>query len=246
MQDGIFASDQATDAQKEIARLKLEQLQAERGAQAAQATRQTAGPLESYINDARKTSAGMNEALQGVAVNGLDALNDGLTDAIMNSENLGDVFKNVAKSIIVDLIRIAVQQLIVNSLMSAFGGGGGSVGSGLGAVGSIFGSIFPRASGGRVNAGSVYRVNESNKEFFQPNNSGNIIPLSKMNAAMAGGGSAANGMVTLRVEMTSDLDARIQSQSSQVAVEVVRAAAPQIRDSAVQETFRRGSRPGLG
>ena len=52
---------------------------------------------------------------------GVDSLTNGLTDAIMGTRSLGDAFKSVANEIIADLTRIAIKQLIVNSLMKVFG-----------------------------------------------------------------------------------------------------------------------------
>jgi len=160
--------------------------------------RDNMGPLGQYVEDLRKAGLNLDDQFESVAVNGLRSLNDGLADAIANSENLGDVFKNVAKSIIADLIRIAIQQTIVNALASAsslFGGGGGD-GGGL-SLGNIFSSVAKsgfktagaRAGGGPVAAGSLYRINEAsspgNPEYFRPAGGGHVIPLGQVNAQAA-------------------------------------------------------------
>jgi hypothetical protein len=49
----------------------------------------------------------------------------------------------------------------------------------------------------------------------------------------------------VRLELSGDIDARIERVSGGVAVEVVRATAPQVIDAAANETFRRANRPGL-
>ncbi|MCK0531583.1 hypothetical protein [Sphingobium agri] len=68
-----------------------------------QEERDRKSPLEAYRDEITKVGANINEQIQSVAVDGLQMFNDGLVEAIMNSENLGDVFGNVAKSIIADL-----------------------------------------------------------------------------------------------------------------------------------------------
>lgn len=193
------------------------------------------GPLGQYLDEIRKVGLNMDDEFEKVAVNGLQTLNDGLTDAIVNSKNLGDVFKNVAKQIIADLIRIAIQQTIVNSLANALSGafGGGSsngIVAGDGFWNVIFGSggLFGRASGGFVAPGQTVRVNEhrGRVEGFRPTGSGTIIPLGQMNA-MA---SRASSQPTI-VQPIINVDARgavmndqfarqILSQANQNAVQV--------------------------
>ncbi len=215
------------------------------------------GPLGQYLDEIRKVGLNMDDEFEKVAVNGLQTLNDGLTDAIVNSKNLGDVFKNVAKQIIADLIRIAIQQTIVNSLANAlsgaFGGGIGGGGSngivaGDGFWNVIFGSggLFGRASGGFVAPGQTVRVNEhrGGVEGFRPTGSGTIIPIGQMNAMAARSGSES-AVARVQLDLSGDLDARIVSVSGPVAVEVVRSAAPSIVDAASNETMRRANRPRM-
>lgn len=218
--------------------------------------RDQAGPLGQYVEELRKAGLNLDDQFEGIAVNGLRSLNDGLADAIANSKNLGDVFKNVAQSIIADLIRIAIQQTIVNALASAFKLGGDDSGGG---DGGLFGKILgfagtvakvagktpgARAGGGPVDAGQLYRVNEAGIEFYQPVNSGKIIPLGEMNRRLSSP-AAQSGIATVRVELSGDLDARIVNVSGPVAVEVVGKAARPIIDAAANETIRRVNRPRM-
>lgn len=86
--------------------------------------RDTMGPLDQWRDRALTDADQIREAYERVAVDGLDALNAGLVDAIVNSRNLGDVFSNVARQIIADLAAIAVRQSITEPLArSLFGGG---------------------------------------------------------------------------------------------------------------------------
>lgn len=118
-------ADERQRASQQLAALPARQAQDRAGVM-----RGTAGPLEAFMNSLPNTAAKANEALESVAANGLQSLTDGITDAIMGAKSLGDVFKNVAKQIIADLIRIAVQRAIVTPLANAvgnfMGGGGGA------------------------------------------------------------------------------------------------------------------------
>jgi thiol:disulfide interchange protein len=66
-------------------------------------------PLQAYIDSIPKTGEELNEAFEKVAADGLDSLNDGLTQAIMGTKSLGEVFKNVANQIIASIVKIAIQ-----------------------------------------------------------------------------------------------------------------------------------------
>src|SRR5690606_28816850 len=59
--------------------------------------RDNMGPLGKYLEDVRKVGLNLDDEFEKIAVDGLQSLNNGLADAIVNSKNLGDVFKNVAK-----------------------------------------------------------------------------------------------------------------------------------------------------
>lgn len=86
-------------------------------------------PLEQWRDASLKTAAEIDEAYERIAANGLDALNNGIVDAIMGTKTLGEVFSNVAKQILADLLQIGVRRGITEPLANAlFGGeqGGGS------------------------------------------------------------------------------------------------------------------------
>ena len=255
--ESVIASETTSKVDKERARIALAGLDASMGDKRKAAAREYASPGERYLDSLKKDAAELNEAYQNVAVDGLRSLNDGLVEAIMGSKSLGDVFKNVANQIIADLLRIAIQQSIIQPLASGlFSAGGifgtlaGSGGSGGGIGGGIGGwSSFGRASGGYVAPGQFYRVNEAASpgrvEGFMSRDGGRIVPLGQMNALQQGGAGQGGGTATVRLELSGDIDARIQRVSGPVAIEVVRASAPTIIDASARETMARAGRPRL-
>ena len=215
--------------------------------------RRTMGPLEELRSQIPDTAAEMNEELERVAASGLASLNDGLVDAIMGARSLGDVFKNVAKQIIADLLRIAVQQTIVNGLMQALGGvfgGGKSAGITTNLNGRFSNQAFSsaisggRASGGPVVAGQAYMVGEVGRELFIPSVNGNIVSNATLRQGR-GGGSGDGGVQTVRVLIESD-DEMFRGRVREVSGEVVAQAAPRIVDAASRQTLRVSSRQRLG
>ena len=116
-------------------------------AQTAAVNRQNMGPMEAWRDANLRTAAEVQEAYERVATRGLDALNDGLVDAIMNTRSLGDVFGAVAKQILADLLSISVRQSIVEPLAAALFGGGGGGGNAPASGGADGGGWLKKALG---------------------------------------------------------------------------------------------------
>lgn len=84
--------------------------------------------LQNYADNARDYS----QQAEGFITNSLQNITSGsadaLTDIVTNSKNaldaIGDFFGDLSKSIIKDLIRIAIQAQITNAVSGMFGGGG--------------------------------------------------------------------------------------------------------------------------
>ncbi|UPT53056.1 hypothetical protein [Synechococcus phage Yong-M3-232] len=237
--EGILASDTANDVERERARIALEALKAQEGAQRASVNRQFATPLERFAINARDTDTLVEEA----AVRRIEELNQTITDAMTNALGIKDPFLS-------QLIKIFLDKNVFGPLAEALSSQGGLGGGGglLGGIGSLIGGLFGRSSGGFVQAGRPYRVNEGSApgrvEAFVPNTSGQIIPLGRMNA-VAQGGAMGGGVAVVRLDLSGDIDARIERVSGGVAVEVVRQTAPAVIDAAANETIRRANRPAL-
>lgn len=113
--------------------------------------------------------------------------------AIVEGEELSDVFKGLAQ----DLARMIFQKMVFDQIAGAVSGGLGSIFSG------------GKALGGAVHAGSAYKVGESGPEVFVPRVPGSIVPRSKM----GGGGVTINSTVnaapgTNRAELQAMLNQR--------------------------------------
>lgn len=109
--------------------------------------RQNMGPMEAWRDANLRTAAEVQEAYERVATRGLDALNSGLVDAIMNSKSLGETFSNVARQIIADLASIAVRQSIVEPLAASLFGTPSSAPASSGGSGAGGGGWFKKALG---------------------------------------------------------------------------------------------------
>jgi len=102
--------------------------------------RNNLSPLQAWRDESLKTADEIREAYENVGARGLDALNSGIVDAIMNTKSLGETFSSVAKQILADLLSISVRRGITEPLADMlFGGSGSGAGGGIGS--SIFSAI---------------------------------------------------------------------------------------------------------
>lgn len=254
----VIAAQGIADTEKERAQIALDALRAAKAGAVRRAERDSESPGESFLRQLREDAKKYDENIEAIAVDGLQSLNDQLADAIVNSKNLGDVFSNVAKQIIADLLRIAIQQAIIRPLAENLFGGlggasesgatGGGLGGFIGGLAKGIGGLFGRSSGGFVAPGQLYRVNEGSSpgrvEGFVPSTGGEVIPLGQMNVQPASG-APQQSVVRLYVQEGTMFEPRVEEISGNVSVQIVSEAAKPIVESAVSETLRRTSRPRL-
>lgn len=169
----IIASRQSTDAERRIAEARLGQLDAIYAGRTASVKQQTEGPMEAYRRDLALTATQINEAIEGIQVQGLQALNQGLVDAIMGVKSLGDAFREVTAQIVADLLKLAIQQTIIAPLAGALG---------LKMPGFASGTSFA--------PGGMALVGEAGPEIVNLPKGSKVIP-SPRSAAMLGNAAAA-------------------------------------------------------
>lgn len=143
--EAIIASKEATDAQKQIAKMRLAMLGQLQGAEAEGVNRQNESPMEQRRREVRDTAANMGDAIENIELDAIDRLTDGLADAGTEFIKLGGIAGDVLNSIIRDMIKLAAQQAIFGS-----GGGGGGL---IGGIGSLISSIGTSAGGGSTGTG---------------------------------------------------------------------------------------------
>ncbi|MBU3262059.1 hypothetical protein KPG71_18720 [Roseovarius sp. PS-C2] len=168
-------------------------------------------------------------------------LKDGFLDAIIEGESLSGVLEDLAKA----LAKAALQAALFGDgpLAGVFGTSGGG-----GILGSIFGGIFGRATGGPVRAGQAYQVGEHGRELFVPRTDGQIVNASdvrQLSGARSGGGKQ---QLTVNIhENASDGETRVQQSHGRVDVFLRKAQADNLRsgglDAAMRDRFGLRPRP---
>lgn len=150
-------------------------------------------PLEKYQYDIQTASQNMDDALEQTAVNGIEAFNDGIVDAIVNFRSLGDVARSVIRQILADLIRLQIQKMVMGAITSTLGalaGGGGGLDvsggpiTGIDASGTIPG-IPGFAAGTNFAPGGLAMVGERGPELVKLPRGSQVIPNHEL-ATMGG------------------------------------------------------------
>lgn len=146
------------------------------------------------------------------------ALSDGIFTAMTDGAKKGwKGFLEAGLDTINRLVAAALAKKLAEGLFGGPTAGGASTGGGgqwgwVSAIAGLFGG--GRAYGGDVSGGTMYRVNEREGEFFRPNVSGKVIPLSRMTDQGGGG---------VRVQQTINVQGMpSQRTAAQMQIEAAR------------------------
>ena len=127
-------------------------------------------------------------------------------DIASGTKTAAQAFKELADSIIRDLIRITIRMTVTGPLLanisSLFSPAGvaGAAGGGTNFLSGLFGGA--RAGGGPVSSGKAYLVGENGPEIFVPQSAGHISPNSMTTTGRSGGGQTVeiNNYVSAETE----------------------------------------------
>jgi tape measure domain-containing protein len=182
--EAVLADEQASDAAKQEALMRLRSLDDRFAAQRQGVINSTRNPLEAWAASVPQTAAQITEALQGIEANALDGIADAISGIISGTQSMADAFRDMAQSIIADIIKMTVKMLIFQAISGLLNKGSTSIIPLQGGVMSIT-DVPHRATGGPVVPGRTYMVGERGPELVRFGASGQVIP----NHALGGGGS---------------------------------------------------------
>ena len=123
------------------------------------------------------------------------------------TKSVKDAFKDMARSIVQDLIRMQIQKSIT------------------GPLGNALSNLFPKAIGGPVQANRGYLVGERGPEMFVPNASGSIIP----NKRIAGGGDGV--VVNQTINVSTGVSQTVRAEITQLMPQITEASKAAVLDA---------------
>lgn len=159
--------------------------------------------LRQLAQDARNFGKNMED----VVIRGIQSFEDALLGAVTGTMKLKDAFKQMAASIISDIIRMTIRMQISAPIAEflagamPFGSTGGTSKTGA------------KAMGGSVSAGKPYVVGEKGAELFIPGGSGTIIPSNQL----GGGGTVVNQTINVSTGVSQTVRAEIMNLMPQIA-----------------------------
>lgn len=174
----------------------------------------------------------LNWAYQDVADRGIKSMEDGLVGLVNGTMSAKDAFRNMALSIVNDLIRMQIQQSITSQmggfLSGLFGGGVTSdATSGTAGVSTVGGAItpfqvpIPQALGGSVKAGQAYTVGEHGRETFIPSTDGQIVPN--------GGGEGVT--INQTIQISTGVSQTVRAEIAQLMPQITNATKAAVADA---------------
>lgn len=149
-------------------------------------------------------------------------MEDGLINLVKGTESVSTAFRNMANSVIEDLIRMQIRKSITDPLFA-------SIQSFITpSAGNPTGVPKFMADGGSVTSGRPYIVGERGAELFVPNRNGTIVPNDKL-----GGGSPV--IVNQTINLTTGVSQTVRAEVLNMLPQISEAA-----KGAVLDAKRRG------
>lgn len=156
-------------------------------------------------------------------------LTDGLAEAVAKADNLKDAFKDIGRQ----LLKLALQKLVIDRATGLLNS----------ALGGLFGG--GKAAGGPVGAGRLYMVGERGKELFRPRVAGEIVPNYKLRPALAGaGGNAFNFSINIQSSDGPGVRAALAEAVPLIEARVSRAVKGEVQADLARPSALRGAARG--
>ena len=172
--------------------------------------------LKTVVKETQPELSVLQQSFKDVGDRGIKSLEDALVGVIDGTKSAKEAFKDMARSIISDLIRLAIQKQITGPLYGALG----SFFSGQANATTVPAFM---AKGGTATGGTPYIVGEKGPELFVPGRTGTVVPNNQLSS---GGGVTINQTInvttgvqqTVRTEI-ANLMPRIAQASKQAVLE---------------------------
>lgn len=150
-------------------------------------TRKANPSIRDQIKDQAESFGTLNTQLGNIAKDGLNSLTSGLTDAIMGTQSLKEAFTDMAKSIISQLIEMAIRFAIFEAIGMALGV------PGLGKASIGLGDVKKNAMGTNFFPGGLSLVGEKGPELAYLPRGSQVVPNNLLRNAMSADGHRGGG-----------------------------------------------------
>ena len=181
--------------------------------------------LRNHIELMQNTMKVFRDLAEGAAT----ILTAGLAEAVAKADSLKDAFKDIGRQ----LLKLALQKLVIDRATGLLNS----------ALGGLFGG--GKAAGGPVQAGRLYRVGERGEELFRPRVAGEIVPNYKLRPALAGaGGNAFNFSINIQSSDGPGVRAALAEAVPVIEARVSRAVKGEVQADLARPSALRGAARG--
>jgi tape measure domain-containing protein len=209
-------------------------------------------PFAKFVDKA----ADLQSAFQNVAAEGLGSIENGLVDVMMRTQEMGEMFRNVSKQIIADLMRIAVQKMITAPIANflGFGGGGGpnilSMFAGKPAAGGDNGGLISsmlnrHAIGTRFAPGGLSLVGEAGPELVNMPKGSQVMPTGDLKNLTASSSMMSRGAPVYNFTTVVNADDAVLAGQIRKEIREANVGAVMAANELTQEQMSESQRRGL-
>ena len=147
------------------------------------------------LEDVNETFDKTLMSMKDVQLNGVNALEDALLSLANRTATVKDAFKSMARSIINDLMRMAIQQKITGPIAQSLGL-----------------TVKGLATGGPMTGGRPYVVGERGPEIVVPNTNSRVVPNERI-----GGGVVVNQTINVSTGVQQTVRAEVMQMLPQIS-----------------------------
>ena len=195
---------------------------------------QYAGPLKKWQQDNEDAVKNVQDAYEGLIVNGIDGFNQSLTDSLGNIKSFGQAFTQVIMRALADLELFELKKVEAGLFAAFLGGGGNSEPSN---VQAALHPYIPGNADGTDNwRGGLTWVGERGKELVNLPRGAQVIPNHKVQSFSPVAAGAGGGM-NITLHWTYEIAGAVHPSEISQAIERAHGSAVQRAVSEVRKNF---------
>ena len=150
-------------------------------------------------------------------------------DALLNSGNMLEAFRNLAADIVKQIIATFMQLAVINPILNQIFSG---------VEGYEAAPVLKRASGGSYSAGRPLLVGERGPELLIPNSGGTVLNNMNTKNALGGGGTT---VVNQSINFATGINATVRNEVLQLLPQIADVTAAAVQEKAVRSIRYKGA-----
>lgn len=194
--------------------------------------------VSGQIDEYARSFGSLNDQLSNIAKNGIDSITNGLTDAIMGAKSFQEAFSDMAKTVIAQLIQMAVRFAIFEAIGAAFGM------PGLGRA-SLGVDVKKNKTGTNFFGGGLSMVGEDGPEMVYMPKGSQVVPNNILKNAFTSPTGSAGGNSVTNINTTVNANDAVLTSWVKDQITQANVGAITIANKTTQQSIARQNRNNL-